>query len=121
MTISIIMSPYPSPEQPTYMYGAICFPKAVKKLNGDNYVMHTDGTIYNCHPDVQGWYPIRFDCERSLPAAEYTRVLNLFKDLYCFHDQDGKPWSVLAFDMIDAMQAVCEECPQGTYTFDYVL
>ena len=62
-------------EFPGYGYGALEYPKAVRHDCGDNFVMSTDGKIYNCHPQQNGLWPIRFEIKPYDSNYEFVKFL----------------------------------------------
>ncbi len=70
---SVIIKPYPD-----YYMGALKFPKAVVHHAGDNFVVHTDGRIFNCHPYTGGVWPIRFEVMKH--DENFQAVTDLFKE-----------------------------------------
>lgn len=64
-----------------YWEGAIQYPKATRydASNGNWYVMHTDGRIFNCHPKESGIrWPIRFSIRDY--DLDYPRIKALFNE-----------------------------------------
>jgi predicted 2-oxoglutarate/Fe(II)-dependent dioxygenase YbiX len=68
---SKIIQPYAG-----YYEGGLEYPKAIRYHDGDNFVMHTDGRIFNCHPRINGIWPIRFQIK------EYDGNFQFVKELF---------------------------------------
>jgi hypothetical protein len=99
---------------PNYIEGAMKDPKTYVAHQGDNFVMGSDGKIYNCHPRINGLWPIRFEIKSY--DSNYTFVTDILNLELSLQDPVvNEPYH----DMVNAiakyigdMEIIIEEDPE---------